>query len=206
MGQISVSPKDSDMPCVPSNEGIRGTSFFTFLPRKIEALQEYLRQRKVNKAIETLKTYGQRELFDLVKQEALEVGQIMSVQGAQKILDAEGINHCSQCTNRFGLRKLEGKYVCPKHFKPASMAVLVLLLLFPLVSCVPKTQIKNSYNEGYAAADKECLEIQKKAQAYIEDLKTRLARKNGADSMEDFCKAHPESFDCEKDWGGSWEK
>ena len=46
--------------------------------------------------------------------------EAVSRQVILKVLDQEGLMHCSLCTRRYSLRKHEGNYLCPKHFPELS--------------------------------------------------------------------------------------
>lgn len=55
--------------------------------------------------------------------------------------------------------------------------VLIVFVGLSLVGCVPKSQIKRSYDEGFAKANTECLQLQGQIQNYIRGLEVSNAAK-----------------------------
>ena len=153
---------------------------------------DFIRRGVVNLSLKALLNFGKAEFETFLEKRSY----VLAQKNVQKILDNEGIAHCFYCPTRAPLRKHEGKYVCNKHFQAASMApVLACLLVVLLVGCIsPAThrkKLKESHDLGYAAADKECLEIQKIALGRIGNCEEKLR-----------CCEAPGSNDCE---GFPWE-
>lgn len=84
----------------------------------IKRLKEYLRLRRVGRAIRILKRDGQPELEKVLRDKAAEMAIPLSIHQTHQIIEQQGLAHCYACPKRFSLRKIRpGLYACDTHYK-----------------------------------------------------------------------------------------
>ena len=64
----------------------------------------------------TLHRIGKKELQKMNSKMASEMALELSIQGVQMLLDKEGLAHCAHCQVRAPLRKVNGEWMCNRHF------------------------------------------------------------------------------------------
>lgn len=78
----------------------------------------------------------------------------------------------------------------------------IFVIVAALTSCVSpsthKKKLQEAYDNGFVDADKECIHIQERAQAYIESLKSKIANSNRGLPYNP-CVENPDSIDCDNE-------